>query len=139
MRQQTPGERRPPRGYRGVQNRPQGHAERLVSTVLFSDSLVFVVSPKHRFAKRKTVSITELGMETFVAHNMVSPYRDVVLREFQRHKVALNMDVEMPTFERPIAQVPGLGANDLYPLSRADDKSWRSHRRVISASNPPSE
>jgi DNA-binding transcriptional LysR family regulator len=73
--------------------------ERLVSTVLFSDSLVFVVSPKHRFAKRKTVSITELGMETFVAHNVVSPYRDVVLREFQRHKVALNMDVEMPTVE----------------------------------------
>ena len=73
--------------------------ERLVSTVLFSDSLVFVVSPKHRFAKRKTVSITELGMETFVAHNVVSPYREVVLREFQRHKVALNMDVEMPTVE----------------------------------------
>ena len=30
---------------------------------------------------------------------MVSPYRDVVLREFQRHKVPLNMDVEMPTVE----------------------------------------
>ena len=38
-------------------------------------------------------------METFVAHNVVSPYREVVLREFQRHKVALNMDVEMPTVE----------------------------------------
>ncbi len=73
--------------------------ERLVSTVLFSDSLVFVVSPKHRFAKRKTVPITELGMETFIAHNVISPYREVVLREFQRHKVALNMDVEMPTVE----------------------------------------
>lgn len=73
--------------------------DRLVSTVLFSDSLVFVVSPKHRFAKRKAVSITELGMETFIAHNVVSPYREVVLREFQRQKVALNMDVEMPTVE----------------------------------------
>src|SRR5580765_6641509 len=73
--------------------------ERLVSTVLFSDSLVFVVSPKHRFAKRKTVSITELGMETFIAHNVVSPYREVVVREFQRHRVPLNMDVEMPTLE----------------------------------------
>ena len=30
---------------------------------------------------------------------MLSPYRDVVLREFQRHKVPLNMDVEMPTLE----------------------------------------
>ena len=38
-------------------------------------------------------------METFIAHNVVSPYRDVVLRAFQRHKVTLNMDVEMPTVE----------------------------------------
>ena len=38
-------------------------------------------------------------METFIAHNVLSPYRDVVLREFQRHKVPLNMDVEMPTIE----------------------------------------
>jgi DNA-binding transcriptional LysR family regulator len=72
---------------------------RLVSTVLYTDSLVFVVSPKHAFAKRKSLSITDLGNEIFVAHNVVSPYRDVVLREFQRHKVPLNMDVEMPTVE----------------------------------------
>jgi DNA-binding transcriptional LysR family regulator len=38
-------------------------------------------------------------METFIAHNVVSPYRDIVIREFQRHKVPLNMDVEMPTVE----------------------------------------
>jgi DNA-binding transcriptional LysR family regulator len=57
------------------------------------------VSPKHRLAKRRAVSIAELGTETFIAHNVLSPYRDVVLREFQRHKVPLNMDVEMPTLE----------------------------------------
>jgi DNA-binding transcriptional LysR family regulator len=73
--------------------------DRLVSTIIYTDSLVFVVSPQHRFADRKSVSITELGMETFIAHNVVSPYREVVLREFQRHKVPLNMDVEMPTVE----------------------------------------
>src|SRR5712691_3617925 len=73
--------------------------ERLVSQVLYSDSLVFVVSPRHRYAKRKTVPITELGKETFIAHNVVSPYRDVVVREFQRHKVPLNMEFEMPTVE----------------------------------------
>jgi DNA-binding transcriptional LysR family regulator len=38
-------------------------------------------------------------METFIAHNVLSPYREIVLREFQRHKVPLNMDVEMPTVE----------------------------------------
>jgi len=73
--------------------------DRINGTVIYTDHLAFVVSPKHRFAKRKSVSITELGMETFVAHNVLSPYREVVLREFQRHKVTLNMDVEMPTVE----------------------------------------
>jgi DNA-binding transcriptional LysR family regulator len=72
---------------------------RLVSSVLYTDSLVFIVSPRHPFAGRKSVPIAELGSETFIAHNVVSPYRDVVVREFQRHKVPLNMDVEMPTVE----------------------------------------
>jgi DNA-binding transcriptional LysR family regulator len=72
---------------------------RLISKVIFTDHLAFVVSPQHRFADRETVSITELGMETFIAHNVLSPYREVVLREFQRHRVPLNMEVEMPTVE----------------------------------------
>jgi DNA-binding transcriptional LysR family regulator len=73
--------------------------ERLHSQVIYTDHLAFVVSPEHRFAQRGSVSITELGMETFIAHNVLSPYREIVLREFQRHRVQLNMDVEMPTVE----------------------------------------
>lgn len=73
--------------------------ERLKSKVIYADALAFVVSPHHRFAKRKTVSITELGSEQFIAHNVLSPYREVVLREFQTHKVPLHMEVEMPTIE----------------------------------------
>ncbi len=73
--------------------------DRLNSMVLFTDHLSFVVSPEHRFAGRDEISIRELGMETFIAHNVLSPYRAQVLREFQRYKVALNMDVEMPTVE----------------------------------------
>ncbi|MGI8746706.1 MAG: LysR family transcriptional regulator [Bryobacteraceae bacterium] len=73
--------------------------DRLVSHVIYTDHLAFVVSPQHRFAKHTAISITELGMETFIAHNVLSPYRAVVLREFQRHKVPLNMDVEVPTVE----------------------------------------
>ncbi len=73
--------------------------ERLVSHVIYSDHLAFVVSPQHRFAALSEVPIAELGMETFIAHNVLSPYRDVVVREFQKHKVPLNMDVEMPTVE----------------------------------------
>lgn len=73
--------------------------DRLVSRVIYTDHLSFIVSPSHRFASRPEVSITELGMETFIAHNVVSPYRALVLREFQRQKVPLNMDLEMPTVE----------------------------------------
>jgi DNA-binding transcriptional LysR family regulator len=73
--------------------------DRLLSRVIYTDHLAFVVSPQHRFANHNEVSINELGMETFIAHNVLSPYRAVVLKEFQRHKVPLNMDVEMPTVE----------------------------------------
>ena len=73
--------------------------ERLVSTVIYTDALAFVVSPRHRFAQRRAISITELGAEIFIAHNVLSPYREVVLREFKRHKVPLRMEVEMPTIE----------------------------------------
>uniref|UniRef100_Q01Z84 Transcriptional regulator, LysR family n=1 Tax=Solibacter usitatus (strain Ellin6076) TaxID=234267 RepID=Q01Z84_SOLUE len=73
--------------------------ERIKSKVIFTDALAFVVSPKHRLANRKTVPITELGSENFIAHNVLSPYRAVVIREFQTHKVPLHMDVEMPTIE----------------------------------------
>jgi len=73
--------------------------ERLKSKVIYSDSLAFVVSPKHRLAHRKTVSIEDLGSETFIAHNVVSPYREVVIRTFRERKVPLGIDVEMPTIE----------------------------------------
>jgi DNA-binding transcriptional LysR family regulator len=77
----------------------QPRDERLRSRVIFTDSLAFVVSPKHRLAKSSTVPISELGDEIFIAHNVLSPYRDIVLRAFQNRSVKLNMDIEMPTVE----------------------------------------
>ena len=73
--------------------------ERLQSRVIFTDSLAFVVSPRHRLARRREVPISELGDETFIAHNVLSPYREIVLRVFQERGVRLNMDIEMPTVE----------------------------------------
>src|ERR1700681_436324 len=73
--------------------------ERLVSKVIYRDHLAFIVSPQHRLAEAVQVSITDLGEEQFITHNVVSPYRAVLLREFQRHKVPLHMDLEMPTIE----------------------------------------
>jgi DNA-binding transcriptional LysR family regulator len=73
--------------------------DRLVTVVIYTDHLSFIVSPKHRLAGRTEVSVTELGAETFIAHNVVSPYRALVLHAFQQLKVPLNMNVEMPTVE----------------------------------------
>jgi DNA-binding transcriptional LysR family regulator len=73
--------------------------ERLISKVIYNDHLAFVVSPEHKLKGHSEVSISELGSENFIAHNVVSPYRAMVLREFQRHKVPLHIDLEMPTIE----------------------------------------
>jgi DNA-binding transcriptional LysR family regulator len=73
--------------------------ERLVSRVIYNDHLAFIVSPQHKLAQRGEVSIAELGDENFIAHNVVSPYRAVVIREFQRHRVPLKIELEMPTIE----------------------------------------
>ena len=71
----------------------------LHSLVIYTDSLCFVVPPGHALAGRPFVRIRDLGRETFIAHNVVSPYRQTVLRAFQKHHVTLNMDVEMPTLD----------------------------------------
>ncbi len=71
----------------------------LQSIVVYRDELVFVVPPAHPLAGARSVSIRQLGAESFVAHNVVSPYRLKVLEAFKRHKTPLNMDVEMPTIE----------------------------------------
>ena len=70
-----------------------------MSTVIYHDALAFVVSPEHRLATRREVGIEELGMEMFIAHNVVSPFRQTVLETFERHGVPLHMDIEMPTVE----------------------------------------
>ncbi len=69
------------------------------SIVVFRDELVFVTPPRHPLANAKNISIRQLGAESFVAHNVVSPYRMKVLEAFRKHKTPLRLDVEMPTIE----------------------------------------
>ncbi len=72
---------------------------RLASRIIYTDHLACVVAPQHRLARRRSVSIADLGMETFIGHIVVSPYKEVVVREFERLRVPLNRDLEMPTVE----------------------------------------
>ncbi len=66
---------------------------------ILQDELTFVVPPKHKLARRPSVDIKELGGETFIAHNVDSPYRSRVIQLFEKHHTPLNRDIEMPTIE----------------------------------------
>ena len=80
----------------------------LRSIVVYRDELAFVVPPTHPLARVKEVTIKQLGAEYFVAHHVPSPYRAKVLETFQKRKVPLHMDVELPTIEA-IKKFVGLG------------------------------
>lgn len=93
----------------------------LRSVVVYSDHLAFVVPPRHQLAKAKQVSLQQLGKESFVAHNVPSPYRQRVLEAFRRYKTPLHMETELPTIEaikkfvamgKGVALVPGLCVRD---------------------------
>ena len=74
-----------------------------------SDELILIVAPDHHLANKKIVSVKELGVETFIAHNAPSPYREMVIGNFQKHSVPLNIAVEMPSLEA-IKKLVALGA-----------------------------
>jgi DNA-binding transcriptional LysR family regulator len=89
----------------------------LRSIAVYTDELVFVVSPGHPLAREKGVSIEDLGAESFIAHNVPSPLRRQVVAAFEKHKTPLNMGIELPSLEaikrfvamgNGVALVPGL-------------------------------
>ncbi len=71
----------------------------LTAVKFYRDSLTLVVWPGHKLAKRRDVDISALGSETFVAHIVKSPHRQQVIQMFARHRVALRMELELPTIE----------------------------------------
>lgn len=88
---------------------------------VMTDRLTLIVSPKHRLASESMVSIRELGDENFIAHNAPSPYRRHVVEAFEKHRVKLNIGIELPSLEAikrlvergaGIALVPKLTAAD---------------------------
>jgi DNA-binding transcriptional LysR family regulator len=110
----------------------------LVAVKFYRDSLALVVWPSHKLAKRKEVDISSLGNESFVAHIVESPYRQRVIQMFARHRVPLNMDLELPTIEsikrfvemkRGIAIVPRMCVEG--ELARGDLRELRIRQMRI--------
>jgi DNA-binding transcriptional LysR family regulator len=71
----------------------------LSSIVVYSDELILVVPPQHPLARESSVSVRQLGAESFVAHIVSSPYREKVIQEFNKYKTPLHMGVELPTLQ----------------------------------------
>ncbi len=69
------------------------------SVAVYADTLACIVSPRHALARSKRVTITDLGDELFVAHNVSSPLRKRVIETFEKHKTPLQMRIELPTIE----------------------------------------
>ncbi|MBV8631562.1 MAG: LysR family transcriptional regulator [Silvibacterium sp.] len=99
--------------------RPEQSQLRLIG--VYTDSVAFIVNPRHPLAREKKVAIRDLGAENFVAHNVVSPLRKRVIDLFAKHKTPLNMNVELPSLEaikrfvamgNGVALVPGLTVRD---------------------------
>jgi DNA-binding transcriptional LysR family regulator len=73
--------------------------ESLRSVAVVTDELALIVAPGHPLAGKGTVSISDLGDETFIAHNALSPYRQKVFESFDKHNTKLNISIELPSLE----------------------------------------
>lgn len=71
----------------------------ITAVPVLTDELALIVPPDHPLAEKKVVSVRELGAESFVAHNVPSPYRERVIRTFEKYRTPLNISLEMPTLE----------------------------------------
>ena len=75
------------------------HDPALQAVPVATDELALIVAPDHALARKKTISVRELGVETFIAHNVRSPYRERVVQTFEKHRTPLNISMELPTLE----------------------------------------
>jgi DNA-binding transcriptional LysR family regulator len=94
--------------------------------------LALVVAPDHPLAGLAEVSVRELGVESFIAHNVRSPYRERVVKTFEKYKTPLNISIELPTLEsikRLVEQGMGVA---LMPRSAAGLEITRGQLSAVS-------
>ena len=75
-------------------------AERgLLSMPIGVDELVMLTHPDHPLARRKQVTMEELGRQAIIAHNDPSPARERVLRLFEQRHASLNIQIALPSLD----------------------------------------
>ena len=73
--------------------------KRLQTVALGPDELVLLAHPGHPLARRRRVSIEEVGQETIIAHNDPSPARERVLRLYEQRHAPLNIRIALPSLD----------------------------------------
>lgn len=71
----------------------------LASVALGKDELVLLVPPSHPLARKKQVTMEEMGKQAVIAHNDPSPTRDRVLRLYEKKHAALNICMSLPSLD----------------------------------------
>src|SRR6266446_1590331 len=66
---------------------------------VLKDELALILNAKHPLAKRESVTIKELGKESFLAHNVKTASRLKVIEAFARQHTPLNITLELATVE----------------------------------------
>src|SRR4051794_40628007 len=71
----------------------------LQAVPLGTDEIVLLAAPHHTLAKKRRVSLEEVGREVVIAHNDPSPARDRVLRAYERRRTAINIQISLPSLD----------------------------------------
>ena len=71
----------------------------LESFPVLRDELVLIMHPEHPLAKNESLTINQLGTESFVAHNVKTGSRQRVIEAFAQHRTPLNITLELATIE----------------------------------------
>jgi DNA-binding transcriptional LysR family regulator len=71
----------------------------LESFPVLEDELVLIMHPKHRLVPTGSVTVKELGQESFLAHNVKSGSRQKVVETFAKANTPLNISLELATVE----------------------------------------
>jgi DNA-binding transcriptional LysR family regulator len=71
----------------------------LESFCILKDELALILNPEHALARRESVTVAELGHESFLAHNVRTASRNKVIEVFAEHHTPLNISLELATVE----------------------------------------
>jgi len=102
------------------------------SIMVGTDELTLIVANDHPLAGKGSVSIKDLGVENFIAHNAHSPYRQKVIETFSKFGTKLSIGIELPSLEAIKRLVEkGVGVS-LVPRLTAENEIVRGQLKALS-------